>query len=60
MELELPVAGPAYFPWGDPHGYAFAPHPVGGIGNVLIRGCSRLGIRVSAGGPVGISAGLAL
>jgi choline dehydrogenase-like flavoprotein len=57
MELELPVAGPAYFPWGDPHGYAFAPHPVGGIGNVLIRGCSRLGIRVSAGGPVGILQG---
>jgi choline dehydrogenase-like flavoprotein len=57
MELELPVAGPAYFPWGDPHGYAFAPHPMGGIGNVLIRGCSKLGIRVSAGGPVGILQG---
>jgi choline dehydrogenase-like flavoprotein len=57
MELELPVAGPAYFPWGDPHGYAFAPHPMGGIGNVLIRGCSNLGIRVSAGGPVGILQG---
>ena len=57
MELELPVSGPAYFPWGDPHGYAFSPHPVGGIGDVLIRGCSRLGIRVSAGGPVGILQG---
>jgi choline dehydrogenase-like flavoprotein len=57
MELELPVAGPAHFPWGDPHGYAFAPHPMGAIGNVLIRGCSRLGIRVSAGGPVGILQG---
>ena len=57
MELELPVSGPAYFPWGDPHGYAFAPHPMGGIGNVLIRGCSKLGIRVSAGGPVGILQG---
>jgi choline dehydrogenase-like flavoprotein len=57
MELELPVAGPPYFPWGDPHGYAFAPHPMGAIGNVLIRGCSKLGIRVSAGGPVGILQG---
>jgi choline dehydrogenase-like flavoprotein len=57
MELELPVSGPAYFPWGDPHGYAFGPHPMGGIGNVLIRGCTRLGIRVSAGGPVGILQG---
>jgi choline dehydrogenase-like flavoprotein len=57
MELELPVSGPAYFPWGDPHGYAFGPHPMGGTGNVLIRGCTKLGIRVSAGGPVGILQG---
>ncbi len=57
MELELPVSGPPYFPWGDPHGYAFAPHPMGGVGNVLIRGCTKLGIRVSAGGPVGILQG---
>jgi choline dehydrogenase-like flavoprotein len=57
LELELPVSGPAYFPWGDPHGYAFGPHPMGGVGDVLIRGCSRLGIRVSAGGPVAILEG---
>ncbi len=57
MELELPVSGPAYFPWGDPHGYAFGPHPMNGIGNVLIRGCTKLGIPVSAGGPVGILQG---
>ena len=57
LELELPVSGPAYFPWGDPHGYAFGPHPMGGVGDVLIRGCARLGIRVSAGGPVGILEG---
>ena len=25
LELEMPVAGPAWFPWGDPHGYAFGP-----------------------------------
>ncbi len=57
MELELPVSGPAWFPWGDPHGYAFAPHPMGAIGDILLRGCSRLGVRVSAGGPVGILQG---
>ena len=57
MELELPVSGPAWFPWGDPHGYAFAPHPMGAIGDILIRGCSRLAIRVSAGGPVAILQG---
>ena len=57
MERELPVAGPAYFPWGDPHGYPYGPHPTGGVGNVLLRGCARLGIRVCAGGPVAILSG---
>ena len=54
LELELPVAGPAHYPWGDPHGYPFAPHPMGGVGDALIRGCTELGIGVSAGGPVAI------
>lgn len=57
IELEMPVAGPAYFPWGDPHGYAYGPHPMGGVGDTLIRGCTKLGIRVSAGGPVAILSG---
>ncbi len=57
IEREMPVSGPAYFPWGDPHGYPYGPHPMGEIGNVLIRGCTKLGIRVSAGGPVAILAG---
>lgn len=57
MELEMPVAGPAWFPWGDPHGYPFGPHPMGGVGNALIRGCTKLGIGVSAGGPVAILSG---
>lgn len=57
LEREMPVAGPAKFPWGDPHGYPFAPHPMGEVGNTLVRGCTRLGIRVSAGGPVAILSG---
>jgi choline dehydrogenase-like flavoprotein len=57
MELEIPVAGPAYFPWGHPHGYPYGPHPMGGVGDVLIKGCAKLGIRVSAGGPVAILSG---
>ena len=57
LELEMPVAGPAHYPWGDPHGYAFGPHPMGGVGNSLIRGCTKLGIGVSAGGPVAILSG---
>ncbi len=54
LEQELPVSGPSYFPWGDPHGYPYSPHPMGGVGNALIKGCSALGIEVSSGGPVAI------
>lgn len=57
LELEMPVSGPAHFPWGDPHGYAFGPHPMGAVGDILIRGCTKLGIGVSIGGPVAILAG---
>ena len=57
LELEMPVAGPAWYPWGDPHGYAYGPHPMGEVGNTLIRGCARLGIGVSVGGPVAILSG---
>jgi choline dehydrogenase-like flavoprotein len=54
LERELPVAGPAWFPWGDPHGHPYGPHPLGGVGDVLVRGCTSLGIRSVAGGPVAI------
>jgi hypothetical protein len=37
--------------------YPFGPHPMGGVGNSLIRGCTKLGIGVSAGGPVAILSG---
>src|SRR6185312_11660855 len=33
------------------------PHPMGGVGNALIRGCSALNIPVSIGGPVAILSG---
>ena len=54
LEQEIPVAGPAWYPWGKPHGHPYAPHPMGGTGDTLIKGCTRLGIPVSAGGPVAI------
>lgn len=57
LEREIPVAGPAHFPWGHPHGYPFGPHPLGGVGNVLVEGCTKLGIGVVAGGPVAILSG---
>lgn len=56
IERELPVSGP-YFPWGDPHSYPFGPHPLGGVGDALMRGCTKLGFDVSAGGPVAILSG---
>lgn len=54
LEQEIPVAGPAWYPWGKPHGHPYAPHPMGGVGDTLIKGCTKLGIPVSAGGPVAI------
>ena len=57
LEKEIPVSGPAYYPWGDPHGYTYGPHPTAGVANTLINGCTKLGIRVSVGGPVAINAG---
>jgi len=57
MEKEIPVSGPPYYPWGDPHGYTYGPHPTAGVSDTLIKGCSALGIRVSIGGPVAINAG---
>jgi choline dehydrogenase-like flavoprotein len=57
LEREMPVAGPAYYPWGHPHGYTYGPHPMGGAGNTLIKGCTALGIPVSIGGPVAILSG---
>ena len=57
LEKEIPVSGPAYYPWGEPHGYTYGPHPLGGVGDMLVKGCTKLGIRVVAGGPVAINAG---
>ncbi len=54
LEQEIPVAGPAWYPWGKPHGHPYAPHPTSAVGDTLIRGCTKLGIPVSAGGPVAI------
>ncbi len=55
IEQELPVAG-EYWPWGDPHGYPHRPHPVGGNGELFLRGARRLGITAKVG-PVAIANG---
>jgi choline dehydrogenase-like flavoprotein len=55
IEGELPVAGEDW-PWGHPHTYPYRPHPVGGNGEVFLRGAAKLGITARVG-PVGITNG---
>ena len=52
IEEELPVAGERW-PWGDPHSYPQRPHPVGGNGEIFLRGARKLGITAKVG-PVAI------
>jgi hypothetical protein len=44
----MPVAGPAFYPWGKPHGHPYGSHPMGEVGNLLIKGFTALGIPVAA------------
>ena len=55
IEAELPVAGQDW-PWGDPHRYPHSPHPVGGNGQIALRGAAELGIEMRVG-PVAIPNG---
>ena len=55
IEQELPVAGQSW-PWGDPHDYPQHAHPVGGNGDVFLRGAAAAGIEARVG-PVAISNG---
>jgi choline dehydrogenase-like flavoprotein len=55
IENELPVAGEDW-PWGDPHSYPHSPHPVGGNGDVFLKGAVELGIEAKVG-PVAITNG---
>ncbi len=55
IEAELPVAGEDW-PWGDPHSYPHHAHPVGGNGNMFLRGAQAMGIPARVG-PVAIANG---
>ncbi|MFL5926784.1 MAG: GMC family oxidoreductase [Gaiellaceae bacterium] len=55
VERELPVAG-EYWPWGDPHGYPHAAHPVAGAAAVAWQGARNYGIEMKVG-PVAITNG---
>jgi choline dehydrogenase-like flavoprotein len=56
VELELPVAGQDW-PWGDPHSYPHAPHPIAGAAAVAWEGARRYGIEMRVG-PVSITNGV--
>jgi choline dehydrogenase-like flavoprotein len=56
VERECPVAGQDW-PWGDPHTYPHAPHPVSSAGSVAWRGAEACGIPMRVG-PVGITNGV--
>jgi choline dehydrogenase-like flavoprotein len=55
VERECPVAGQDW-PWGYPHSYPHAPHPVSVQANLLWRGAILNGIEMKVG-PVGITNG---
>jgi choline dehydrogenase-like flavoprotein len=55
VERELPVAGQDW-PWGDPHSYPHAPHPISGAAAVAWRGAEDCGIEMRVG-PVSITNG---
>ncbi len=56
IELELPVAGQDW-PWGDPHSYPHAAHPIAGAASVAWQGAREYGIEMRVG-PVSITNGV--
>ena len=56
VERELPVAGQDW-PWGDPHSYPHAPHPIGGAAERAWAGALAHGIEMRVG-PVAITNGV--
>jgi choline dehydrogenase-like flavoprotein len=56
VERELPVAGQDW-PWGDPHSYPHAPHPICGAAAHAWEGARKHGIEMRVG-PVAITNGV--
>jgi choline dehydrogenase-like flavoprotein len=56
VERELPVAGQDW-PWGDPHSYPHAPHPISAAAGVAWRGAEDCGVEMRVG-PVAITNGV--
>jgi choline dehydrogenase-like flavoprotein len=55
LERELPVAGQDW-PWGDPHTYPHAAHPIAGAASIAWEGALKHGIEMRVG-PVSITNG---
>jgi choline dehydrogenase-like flavoprotein len=55
IEEELPVSGQPW-PWGHPHEYPFHAQPLGGNGEIFLRGAAAAGITARVG-PVAIANG---
>jgi choline dehydrogenase-like flavoprotein len=55
VERELPVAGQDW-PWGDPHRYPHAPHPISGAAERAWDGARKAGVEMRVG-PVAITNG---
>jgi choline dehydrogenase-like flavoprotein len=56
VERELPVAG-QHWPWGDPHSYPHAPHPISGAAERAWAGARAHGVEMRVG-PVAIANGV--
>jgi choline dehydrogenase-like flavoprotein len=56
VERELPVAGQDW-PWGDPHSYPHAPHPICGAAERAWAGARKHGVEMRVG-PVAIANGV--
>jgi choline dehydrogenase-like flavoprotein len=56
VERELPVAGQDW-PWGDPHSYPHAPHPLSGAAAKAWEGARKSGVEMRVG-PVSITNGV--
>jgi choline dehydrogenase-like flavoprotein len=56
IERELPVAGQNW-PWGDPHTYPHAPHPISGAAAKAWEGARKSGVEMRVG-PVSITNGV--
>jgi choline dehydrogenase-like flavoprotein len=58
VERELGIAGPIDWPWDPPRrgAHPYPPHRLNGVGELMARGCERLGIRWRPGGIATLSA----